>query len=133
MRARVAARKGARPTRAPHVAGVPNATEAEYARLFLGPQRLLGEIERYEFEPETLALSVRLPKRNRCTYCPDYRVTLPDGRVEYHEVKGFLEEDAWVKFKWACEKYPQFAFVMATRQRKGKWRIQKFGGWEAGR
>lgn len=133
MRARIKAGKGKRPARAAHVAGVPNATELEYARLFLEPRRLLGEIARYEFEPVTLALSERLPRKNRCSYTPDFRVTLPDGSYEYHEVKGYMEDDAWIKIKWACEKNPAIVFVLATRQRKGRWRIQRLGGWEAGR
>jgi len=119
------------PKRPRHVAGVPNATEAEYARLYLEPRRLLGEVVRYEYEPDTLALSERLPRKNRCSYTPDYKVTLPNGAVEYHEVKGgFIEGDAYVKWKWAIERYPQFVFILATKQRKGKWRIQKFGGWD---
>jgi hypothetical protein len=121
-------------TRRPrHVAGVPNATELEYARLFLEPRRLMGEIVRYEYEPDTLALSERLPKKNRCSFTPDWKVTFPDGAVEYHEVKGFMEADAYIKLKWAIERHPQFVFILATRQRKGRWRIQEFGGWEAGR
>lgn len=127
MRARLKAGK-ARPR---HVAGVPNDTEAEYARLYLEPRRLIGEIERYEFEPDTMPLSERLPRRNRCSFTPDYKVTFPGGAVEYHEVKGFMEGDAYIKLKWAIEKYPQYAFVLATRARKGRWRIQRFGGWES--
>ncbi len=128
MKARI---KGGRAGHRRHVAGVPNATELEYARLYLEPRRLIGEIVRYEYEPETLALSERLPKKNRCTFCPDWKVWMADGTVAYHEVKGgFIEGDAYVKWKWAIERYPQFVFILATKQRKGKWRIQKFGGWD---
>jgi len=130
MKARIKAKAKA-PKRPRHVAGVPNATELEYSRLFLEPRRLIGEIVRYEYEPDTLWLSERLPRKNRCSFTPDYKVTLPDGSHEYHEVKGFMEADAYIKLKWAIERFPQFAFILATRQRKGRWRIQKFGGWES--
>jgi hypothetical protein len=128
MKARIKAKGTKRPR---HVAGVPNATELEYARTFLEPRRLLGEIVRYEYEPDTLWLSERLPKRRRCTFTPDWKVSLPNGWHEYHECKGFMEPDAAIKLKWAAEKFPDVLFVLAMRARKGRWKIEPWGGWDA--
>jgi hypothetical protein len=34
-----------------------------------------------------------------CTYIADFRVTLTNGRRQYHEVKGFMTKDAALKMK----------------------------------
>jgi len=47
-----------------------------------------------------------------CNYFIDFEVTLPDGRIEFHEVKGF-ETDVWrLKWKLSQAVYPDRTFVL---------------------
>ncbi len=106
----------------------PNLTEGRYAEL-LEIGRIDGAIARYEYEPRTFPLSRSMPPVYRCEYTPDYGVELPDGRLEYHEVKGgHIREDSWIKFKWAVDLYPQYTFVLARRRKDGSWAIERFRG-----
>ena len=57
-------------------------------------------------------------------YTPDFIVLLKDGTLEAHEVKGFMEDDAWVKLKVFAEKFPlRTLLVKAKAERDG-------GGWD---
>lgn len=47
---------------------------------------------------------------------------LADGLVEFHEVKGFMRDDARVKFKVAAALYPWFEWVLVVRDGKG-WEV----------
>ncbi len=95
-----------------------NKTESSYAG-YLRLRKLAGEIVEYRFE----ALKLRLASAT--FYTPDFLVITPD-RVELHEVKGFWEDDARVKWKTAAEQFPWFIFVAVTRP-KGRGRA---GGWD---
>ena len=59
-------------------------------------------------------------------YTPDFVVVTPDG-IELHEVKGFWEDDARVKWKATAEKFWWFKFV-AVQKEKGGWKIEEYGG-----
>jgi hypothetical protein len=83
--------------------------------------RRAGEVYEYAFEPEKFRLA------DRTFYTPDYRVLMPDGTVEFHEVKGgFWEDDARVKIKVAADMHP-YIFV-AVQWFKGQWAYERFGG-----
>lgn len=97
--------------------GSMNKSEAAYAR-HLEQLKLAGEIARWEFE------SVKLRLADRTFYTPDFLVMLPDGLIEFHEVKGFWEDDARVKIKVAAEQHP-FKFV-AIKSSKGGYEIEEF-------
>jgi hypothetical protein len=90
-----------------------NKWEARYAQRLLGMQAA-GEIVGCDFEAMKFNLGFR------CWYCPDFVVTLPDGRIECHEVKGFMRDDAAVKLKSAARRFPAFRFRLA-RIVKGVW------------
>jgi len=80
-----------------------------------------GGIIRWDFEPEKLRLA------NRTWYAPDFRVILPGGEIEWHEVKGFWEDDARVKIKVAAECHP-YRFKAIQWDRKNKtWKTEHFG------
>lgn len=96
--------------------GTMNKTEAKYA-MRLDLLQKAGEILSYRFE----ALKFRLA--DRTFYTPDFLVVTPD-QIELHEVKGFLEEDANVKWKMAAELFPEFKFLMIERK-KDQWIIMK--------
>lgn len=99
-----------------HIAGKMNKAEAEYAAM-LETQRITGEIWGYFFERFTLKLA------DDTRYTPDFVVVLRDGELRIDEVKGFMEEDAWVKFKVASELFP-FSFRLAKKRAK-----RDGGGW----
>lgn len=46
------------------------------------------------------------------TYRIDFKVKFRDGRVEYHEVKGFSTQLWKLKFKLAKALYPDLVFVV---------------------
>ncbi len=98
-----------------HEAGRMNKSEAEY-RLMLGarPDVFSVDYERITFK---LADDTR--------YTPDFHVLTRSGEIEIHEVKGFMEDDAWVKLKVAAEQFQMYRFFKATRRAK-----KHGGGWE---
>jgi hypothetical protein len=61
--------------------------EANYAR-WLELLKASGKIRSWEHEPETFWFEG--VRRGTVSYLPDFRVTRPDGSVEYHEVKGWM-------------------------------------------
>jgi hypothetical protein len=91
-----------------------NSLEARYAVEVLDPAKDSGEVEAWFFE------SFRLKLAPKTFYTPDFMVIKKDGSIVFAEVKGFLREDAAVKFKWARETYPFFGFEMWGR-RSGAW------------
>ncbi|MHC1788288.1 DUF1064 domain-containing protein [Solidesulfovibrio sp.] len=78
---------------------------------------MTGEIAECVFEGKTFELA------HRCSYTPDWWVTLADGGVECHEVKGsHVWDDARVKLKVAARMNPEVKFVLA-RWWKETWKI----------
>jgi hypothetical protein len=73
--------------------------------------RLAGEIQWWGFE------TMRLVLAQRTTYCPDFLVITKSG-LQFHEVKGFIRDDAMVKFKVASKAFP-FAEFLMLRKVKG--------------
>jgi len=104
-----------------HKAGVMNKLERAYAdRLEL--LRLGGKIRAWAFDAEKLRLA------DKTFYSPDFRVVDADGFVEFHEVKGFWEDDARVKVKVAASLHP-YQFV-AAQCKRGVWTFERFGEFE---
>lgn len=100
-------RRNFTPARACHKAGEMNRYESDYSAL-LETRKQNGEITAYFFERYKLKLG------NNCYYTPDFMVVRADGVLEFHEVKGYWEEDARVKIKAAADMYPHI-FVAVTR------------------
>jgi hypothetical protein len=99
-----------------------NRLEAAYAE-YLEALRLEGQVSAWRFD----VVKLRLADKTFLT--PDFFVVLADGLCEFHETKGFMEEDANVKLKVAAELYPWFAFRLVTRKRKNDpWTIREIGG-----
>lgn len=99
------------------VAGGMNKTERAYAQ-HLDLRKLSGEVKRWAFEEITLVVTSVGTKRVR--YRPDFAVWLADGRLEFHECKGFLRDDARKTFLAAAERYPEHRFLM-VRRKGGRW------------
>lgn len=65
--------------------------------------------------------NVTLKLGDDCRYTPDFSV-LDGGRFVFHEVKGFMRDDALVKLKVAARQFPMFPFVLARKNGSG-WNI----------
>ena len=78
--------------------------EANYAR-YLKWRKEVGDIAGWEYEPDTFWFS-EWYKRGTLSYLPDFKVTFLDGRIEYHEVKGFLTPKAKTQLKRMAKRYP---------------------------
>lgn len=72
-----------------------------------------GIIDRWAYE------SLKFRLADRTWYTPDFVVWLPDGGIQLVEVKGFLRDDAAVKFKVAREAFPEWEWIMMRRTKSG--------------
>ena len=64
---------------------------------------------------EWLFESIKLRLAKRTWYTPDFFVRFADGRMMFVEIKGFLRDDAAVKFKMARDKFRWAEFIMLRR------------------
>lgn len=76
-----------------------SAWEANYAR-FLNVEIAAGRVLAWEFEPHVFHFS------ETATYTPDFRVWLPGGAHEWHEVKGWMTEKGRGKLALMAEHHP---------------------------
>lgn len=95
-----------------HEPGKMNRLEAEYSAF------LCGVFHRFE--------SIKFRLADKTYYTPDFMVMQTDGSIEFHEVKGFWEDDARVKVKVFAEMYPEFVVKAITKQ-KGQWHVEVIG------
>lgn len=92
-------------------------TEKRYS-LVLEAMRLAGEIERWDFEPESLKLAYNT------RYEPDFRIIQNDGSVVFAEVKPsgwkFIpnQDKSTVKLKVAAELHPYIFWRVVERAKK---------------
>lgn len=99
----------------------PNKLETEYGN-FLELQKRGGLITWYAFS----LLKIRLA--DRTFYTPDYVVVNAALELEFHEVKGFWEDDARVKIKVAAEQNPHFKFIAVQKKKSAPsgWEYEEF-------
>jgi hypothetical protein len=95
------------------VPGTMNGTEAAYAAL-LEAKRRAGQVRHVGFE------TIKLILADRTTYTPDFVVLDAEGLLEFHEVKGFMRDDARVKLKVAARLFPWCTFRL-IRKEKTRW------------
>jgi hypothetical protein len=92
-----------------------NKTERAY-RDHLDFRQRAGEIKRYWTHGVTLKLG------KDCRYTVDFVIHESDGTLTFVEIKGFLRDDALVKFRAAQAAFPIFKFVMVQRCKGGTWK-----------
>ena len=93
-----------------------NATETRYAEK-LGLLKVAGEIKRFDFEVDNLRIGMGV------WYKPDFTVINSKNEIEYHEVKGgFITDKGLVKFKVACDLFPERKFKMVQWKNK-QWKV----------
>lgn len=101
--------------------GKMNKTEAAYAQ-HLEALKVCGEIVWWKFE------AIKLRLADNTFYTADFFVMKADGKLEVHEVKGFMLDDANVKIKIAADIFP-FKFFLIRKRKKhhGQWDIKEIG------
>lgn len=77
--------------------------ERNFAR-FLNWRVEKGEIKRWEYEAETFVFHG--VTRGAVCYLPDFRLTYPDGSIEFVEVKGRETSKDRTKWKRMAKYYP---------------------------
>ncbi len=83
--------------------------EANYAR-FLEWQKDRGDILSWEHEPKTFWFED--VKRGTVSYLPDFSVATKDGKIEYHEVKGWMDARSKTKIARMRKYYPEVKLVV---------------------
>jgi len=96
-----------------HVAGEMNGMEKRYAA-HLEARRMCGEIIGWKFE------AIKLKLARATFFNPDFLVIALNYRLELHETKGHMEDDAAVKTKLVAEMFPEFRIVIVRYDRKTK-------------
>jgi hypothetical protein len=105
-----------------------NKTEQAYADR-LEAMRRNGFVLWFEFE------AIKLRLADNTFYTPDFTVMAHDGVIEFHEVKGFWEDDARVKIKVAAKLFPFRFKAMTPRSKKlgGGYNEETFSHLDEGR
>ncbi len=88
--------------------------EAEYAHR-LAMLHASGAITGWAYETETLRA------KGGTKYTPDFWVSFPDGREEYHEVKGHLRSRDAVRMRECAAVSP--LPVLVVSKRRGAWAV----------
>lgn len=87
--------------------------EANYAR-YLEFLKNSGEIAEWEHEPETFWFDGI--KRGCMSYLPDFRVTNICGKIEYHEVKGWMDDRSKTKIKRMAKYFPLVTLIVIQQK-----------------
>ncbi len=72
-----------------------------------------GVVERWEYEPETFEFEGI--KRGTRFYTPDFKVYFVGGKIEYHEVKGYMNAQGRTRMKRMAKYYPEIPLVLVDR------------------
>lgn len=103
--------------------------ERNYAR-YLNLLQDNGQIKGWRYEPTTFWF--RGIQRGTVSYKPDFEVTMPDGSVEFHETKGWLDDKSRVKLRRMAKYHPTVKIVLIdtdTMRGIASW-ARLIPGWE---
>lgn len=102
-----------------------NSLERRYAA-HLEARKAAGEIISWSFDSVKLRLA-----KDKCWITVDFMVMRSDGGIEFHETKGFMMGDAWLKLKFVTEVYWMFDFFLVKAIKKsagGGFDVRQIGG-----
>jgi len=85
--------------------------EANYA-IYLEFLKKQGEIKGWRYEHAFFEFPVR---HGTTRYLPDFEVDLNNGKMEIHEVKGFMDSRSKTKFKRMAKYYPDIPMKIINR------------------
>jgi len=83
--------------------------EANYA-LYLDFLIKQGEIKKWQFEVDTFWFEKI--RRGVRSYKPDFKIFLNNGKIEYHEVKGWMDTKSKTKLKRMEKYYPEIKLIV---------------------
>jgi len=87
--------------------------EANYAR-YLNWLVRNGEIVRWEYEADTFEF---VPiKRGNKFYTPDFKIFNADGTIEYHEIKGWMDDDSKTRLSRMAKYYPGIKLIVIEKE-----------------
>jgi len=99
---------------------------ARYLRFLIEKRKIL----KYEYEADTFEF--KEIKRGNRSYTPDFKIYLNNGKIEYWEVKGWMDKDSKVKLKRMEKYYPEVKIILIEREQYNE--IKKWSrlipGWE---
>lgn len=104
--------------------------EANYGR-YLEWLRSNGQIADWEYEPETFWFHGI--KRGVLSYLPDFRVVSNDGRVVFHEVKGWMDPKSKTRLRRMTKYHPSTSVLVLDSQwfkNNSKMMAAVVPGWE---
>src|SRR5690606_25989907 len=72
-----------------------------------------GEIKNWMYEEDTFMFErIKLGTRS---YTPDFKIFNNDETVEYHEVKGYMDQRSKTKLKRMYIYYPEIVIILVDR------------------
>lgn len=86
--------------------------EANYCR-YLNWLIKMGEIKSWEYEPDTFEFEKI--KRGSRFYTPDFKIYENDGRIIYHEIKGWMDPKSKTKLKRMAKYYPEIKIILIDK------------------
>lgn len=86
--------------------------EANYAR-YLNLLKKLKIINDWKFEVDTFEFPV---KRGSRFYTPDFKIFNDDNSIEYHEVKGYMDQRSSTKLKRMKKYYPNIPIILIDKE-----------------
>ena len=87
--------------------------EANWAR-YLNWLKSLKQINSWEFEPETFEF--KAIKKGSRFYTPDFKILNPNNSVEYHEIKGYMDERSATKLKRMAKYFPEVKLILIGKK-----------------
>ena len=87
--------------------------EYNYALLLEEKKRAFA-IKDWLFEPDTFWFEQI--RRGVRSYLPDFKIIWPDGSLEYHEVKGWMDQKSRTKIKRMAKYYPDVVLVVLQKK-----------------
>lgn len=90
-----------------------SAWEANYAR-YLNWLIERDEIKAWEYEPDTFEFEVI--KRGTRFYTPDFKITNNDDSIEYHEIKGWMDQKSRTQLRRMEKYHPDVKVVVIDRE-----------------
>jgi hypothetical protein len=107
-------------TRRTRVPGTMNKMEQKYYDEIIAPRMIAGEYIWSAYE------TIKLKLADKTFYTPDFAVLTKEGELEFHEVKGFWEDDARIKWKVAAQEFFWAKFLAITVEKK-QWVVEEYG------
>jgi hypothetical protein len=101
---------------------VMNGTEKAYAK-HLEQMKASGQIHDWKFHAFTLTIA-EPPNAKVARWTPDFAVWTSEMVLEFHEIKGFMQDHALVRIKSAAAQFPHPVIVVKRIAAK------RGGGWE---